>query len=204
MIYISHAEISLGGTNVKQNLSKCGAELRNSLLAEKAGLDDFEISVTESGKPYIKDNPNVCFNISHSGNIAVCAVMCNDFYINIGIDIEIISENVRFKSIANRYFTESELSALAESGDDLCEFFTTWTRKESYLKCTGQGLSGGLKSVDTKNPYVVVPPCGDIPPRREKDGLEYVFETFTVYDSLKNSYIMSICRPKDEVVYSSI
>lgn len=187
MIYISHAE-----TNVKQNLSKCGAELRNSLLAEKAGLDNFEITVSESGKPYIKDNPNVCFNISHSGNIAVCAVMCNDLYINIGIDIEIISENVRFKSIANRYFTESELSALAESGDDLCEFFTTWTRKESYLKCTGQGLSGGLKSVDTKNPSVFV------------NGFEYVFETFSVHDSLKNSYIMSICRPKDEMIHSSI
>lgn len=201
MIYISYAEIDhkcTGRAELNAAQKKCGVILRDSLIKKYTGLTDCEIAVSETGKPYIKNHPEVCFNISHSGYFAACALMINEKYRSIGIDVEIIASNVRYDSIAKRYYAAEELEnleKLTSTDERLCEFFTTWTRKESYLKCTGSGLSGGLKSVNTMNSHVLI------------NGVEHQFKTVKLSDSLNNSYMMSVCYPSDEILpddYSSI
>ena len=53
-------------------------------------------------------------------------------------------------AVAERFFREEEKKTIAaaskEARGDL--FLRYWTMKESYLKYTGEGLSGGIKDVD--------------------------------------------------------
>ena len=49
--------------------------------------------------------------------------------------------------IARRFFHPEDLALLRNAKDaeeQLKLFFRIWTIKEAYLKCTGEGLSGGL------------------------------------------------------------
>lgn len=100
-----------------------------------------EILLTPNGKPYFEGNP-VYFNISHSNNKVVAAI----FKEPIGIDIEIIRENK--EKIAKRFFHEKEWSylSLVSSENFPGEFTGIWTKKESYIKMTGEGLKRPLDS----------------------------------------------------------
>lgn len=101
--------------------------------------------IKEHGKPYVKDLA-VEFNISHSGEMVVCAV--NDK--PIGIDIEQIRPiNL---TIAKRICTDEELLYLfghqptdkdftyTTDMEILTRFFELWTAKEAYGKCIGEGI----------------------------------------------------------------
>ena len=88
----------------------------------------------DNGKPYIDGQKK--FNISHSGDYAVCAV--SDF--EIGVDIEAAQ---RFNpKIITKFLAEEEIEdykTLNQSAvlSFLCE---KWVRKEAYLKLTGTGF----------------------------------------------------------------
>ena len=88
---------------------------------------------TANNKPYFKDYPDIRFSISHSGDLAVLAMTDTE----VGIDIEEIKER-NFQPIVNRQFTDGEKSEAV----DLTGFLKVWTKKEAYLKLTGDGLSG--------------------------------------------------------------
>lgn len=129
-----------------KNLSLgAGILLDNYLSSIGLNERDTEYSCTENGKPYLKNHPNIYFNLSHSGNVALCSVSdCN-----IGCDIEVISS---YKSnIAKRFFTENEykfISLATDINTQAERFFRLWTLKESYLKFSGKGLAGGLASFE--------------------------------------------------------
>lgn len=94
-----------------------------------------DIIRTDNGKPVIRDG-YFHFSLAHSGNAVVCA-LGND---NLGIDIERVR---RFKGrVALRYFSELErrMTRLPFLGHWF--FFKVWTRKESFVKMTGEGVSG--------------------------------------------------------------
>lgn len=96
-----------------------------------------EITVSERSKPGFKDIP-VYFSLSHSGNRAMC-VMSD---LPAGCDVEKI--NGVNPSIAERFFSAEENAALrscvsVREREEL--FFTLWTLKESFMKCTGLGFS---------------------------------------------------------------
>jgi 4'-phosphopantetheinyl transferase len=97
----------------------------------------FEIN--ESGKPYLKDYDNIHFNISHSGDYAVC-VVCD---VPVGIDIQKITE-IDFISIVNRHFSNNDIQSIKNTTDKQLKFFELWVQKESYLKMLGTGISDGL------------------------------------------------------------
>ena len=98
------------------------------------------------GKPYAKDLP-VEFNISHSGDMVVCAVDDRA----VGIDVEQIRPIDL--GIAKRICTKKELMYLFEhvpveedyactpNHEVLMRFFEIWTAKEAYGKCNGVGVS---------------------------------------------------------------
>lgn len=110
---------------------------------------NIEFCVSVNGKPYAK-GLSAQFSVSHSGDIVVCAVSDNA----VGIDVEKIRP-VDLK-IAKRVCTEEEKLYLFEKTpqqEDFCyttdkglltRFFSLWTAKEAYVKCTGQGLCAGL------------------------------------------------------------
>lgn len=111
-------------------------------MLESKGITNPEFYTDEKGKPYIKGNP-LYFSISHSGSFVACAIDSRP----VGIDIEAY-RNIP-DTLAKRFCTEEELLFIFEKSDkiNVKKFFSVWTAKEAYLKCTGEGLSGGLKSI---------------------------------------------------------
>ena len=108
--------------------------LRRFGLREK----DMQYGVRENGKPYFPDHPELCFNLSHSGSMALCAVSGQE----VGCDIEAIA--APRLGVARRSYTEREyndvLSRTSES-EQAELFFRYWSLKESYMKFTGLGLA---------------------------------------------------------------
>jgi 4'-phosphopantetheinyl transferase len=98
----------------------------------------------EHGKPAL-DEEALCFNLSHSGTLALYALARNR---TVGIDVEYMREKVAREQIAGRFFAPQEVAALKAVSAELKEaaFFKCWTRKEAYLKARGDGISVPLDS----------------------------------------------------------
>ena len=106
--------------------------------------DEIEILNDKYGKPYIANmaiTPGLYFNISHSGDLLVCAVSDAP----VGVDIELI--RAAYPDITKRVFRDDEYDFVM-SGPDMpgAAFFQIWTMKESYVKWEGSGLSTPLNS----------------------------------------------------------
>ena len=107
-----------------------------------------------NGKPRLAAHPAIEFNLSHSGEWAVCALDCSP----VGVDIQQI-RNANTQTLAARYFTASE-SVWMESlpaEEQKTAFFRLWAAKESVLKARGDGLQG-LRSVPIIGGDVLCPP----------------------------------------------
>ena len=87
------------------------------------------------------------FNLSHSGDIALCAVAYESV---LGVDVEQIRTVVDATQIARRFFSARENEAFAAVPDveKPQAFFNCWTRKEAYIKAIGEGLSCPLDAFD--------------------------------------------------------
>lgn len=125
------------------------------MLARKAIADcchvseeEIQIGLSEYGKPFVIDL-DVEFNISHSGDMVVCAVDCQP----VGIDIEQIRPIDL--DVIKRICTEDEIAYILEDNlrnDIFCKitdyfvltrFFEVWTLKEAYGKLMGTGIVEG-------------------------------------------------------------
>lgn len=128
-----------------ENKSKIATEFVKKILAEKLKVDKEEIKIArdENSKPYIKNYPNLHFNISHTDSYIAIAFSNKP----VGIDIEKI-RNVNL-NVANRYFTKKENEYIfSEKGKEYIHFFEVWTKKEAYLKQSGKGIRVKLNSFD--------------------------------------------------------
>jgi 4'-phosphopantetheinyl transferase len=100
------------------------------------------------GKPALAASwPDVRFNLSHSDELALCAVTRGR---EIGVDVEHTHPLQDLEGLAERVFSRRErarLSAL-RGGDKLTGFFNAWTRKEAFIKALGEGLSHPLDRFD--------------------------------------------------------
>jgi len=87
----------------------------------------------------------LCFNLAHSGGLALLAVT---FGQEVGVDLEDMSRPVDYQAIVRRYFSPDEEEALFALPDDQQRmgFFNGWARKEAYIKAQGMGLSIPLDS----------------------------------------------------------
>jgi 4'-phosphopantetheinyl transferase len=101
----------------------------------------------EFGKPFLPDDLDPRFNISHSGELVVVALARRR---PIGVDVERMRKDMAQAEIARRFFSPRECAALARLAPEMqCEaFFACWTRKEAYLKARGDGLSLPLDTFD--------------------------------------------------------
>jgi 4'-phosphopantetheinyl transferase len=116
------------------------------LLAQylKRSPRGLEFTLGPAGKPALRGDSPLRFNMSHSGGLAVYAFTSG---CEIGIDVEEVRHMPDIEQIAQRYFCREEASQLlsiAAEGPRQEAFFRCWTRKESYIKAIGYGLSAPL------------------------------------------------------------
>ena len=99
------------------------------------------------GKPAILSNVKLDFNLSHSGDYALIGIAYEHI---LGVDVERFRRDMEHEIIANRFFSEREVSELMSlpSGLKAEGFFNCWTRKEAYIKAHGLGLSLPLEDFD--------------------------------------------------------
>lgn len=102
--------------------------------------------IDEFGKPYFSLNKNFCFNISHSGDLAVIAV-CDS---PIGIDIQKIKNNKT--SVAKRILSDYEKQNFFKMSPEhqVQSFYEYWVLKESIVKAMGVGIRYGLNKFSIK------------------------------------------------------
>lgn len=115
------------------------------ILSSYTGLPprELRIATREGGKPYLLDS-DLRFNLSHSGQLALLAVGRTE----LGVDVERRREDLDVGALAERFFSAPEVEHLARLAEPsrTRAFFAIWTRKEAYLKATGDGLSLPLSS----------------------------------------------------------
>jgi 4'-phosphopantetheinyl transferase len=102
------------------------------------------------GKPFLAPEFSsylLNFNLSHSGSMALYAITRN---MEIGVDVERIRSGFDYEEIAKRFFSANEMAILRAIPVEkkLEAFYNCWTRKESYIKAHGKGLSLPLDSFD--------------------------------------------------------
>ena len=98
----------------------------------------------EGGKPVIIGHPEIHFNFSHSGNVALCAIDNQQ----IGADIEMPRKIT--PSLIAYTMNEDERAQIASESDQIKSFLSFWTKKEAVLKLTGEGIRSDLKTVLAK------------------------------------------------------
>ena len=121
-----------------------GAGLLLMRAMSDAGLDPARSDTAEGehGKPYLTAYPDVCFNLSHSGSVAMCVIADA----TTGCDIERIGD--ARPEIAKRFFDGEEIREIFGTEESLraMRFYRYWTLKESYIKCLGLGMGAALNS----------------------------------------------------------
>jgi len=105
--------------------------------------DEVRFVYNEYGKPFIAEDQNrgaLSFNLSHSDGIALYAVARGR---RVGIDVEYMREDFATLEVAEHFFSKDEFEALKATPIDRRTeaFFNCWSRKESYIKAIGMGIS---------------------------------------------------------------
>ena len=99
-----------------------------------------EFSYESNGKPFFRKYPRIFFNISHCHRGIACAIMDKP----VGIDIEEIQFD---EDLAKVILDKDELVSVRNAEEPDVEFTKLWTRKESFLKLTGEGLRDNMMDV---------------------------------------------------------
>ena len=98
---------------------------------------------TSYGRPELANGAGLVFSFSHSGDLAALAVGRNRM---LGIDVEVIRNDLDVVGLARRYFARTEWERIVDAPphERIPLFFSSWTCKEALLKARGIGLSGAL------------------------------------------------------------
>ena len=111
-------------------------------LNEVYGIKENPIfEYNEHGKPSIVGHPEICFNLSHCKEAAICAVSDQ----MVGVDVESVrSYN---DSLVRYTMNDDEVCQIESAEDRAVAFIRLWTMKEAALKLTGTGISNEMKQV---------------------------------------------------------
>ncbi len=105
----------------------------------------------EKKKPALAGaNQSLSFNLSHAGGKILIGL---NFDGEIGVDIEKEDPGFDYTAFAKEHFSDGEKRMLDQAGNDKAVkiFFKIWTRKEAWLKLTGEGLRDDLFAVDVSD-----------------------------------------------------
>ena len=145
-----------------------GAGLLLAHALRDAGISDLDLGRLSDGKPVLKNNPDVHFNLSHSGTLAVCAVSDQP----VGADVERIQKPDA--GVAALCFQTAEQEWINQSAAPDRAFTRLWTRKESYLKLIGTGL---LRSPDA---------VSVLPGTNQPEGVRF-------FETEQNGHLICVC-----------
>ena len=123
--------------------------LQRAFVTQENQPFDFEsLTYDQNKRPYLK-HINTDFNISHSGDLVVCAYSKNT---RVGIDVELIRqvELSDFQSTMNA----EQWREIYASKNPYHTFFQYWTVKESVIKADGRGLAIPLEEIFIVNEQV--------------------------------------------------
>ena len=118
-------------------------QLLNRVLRHYCGLPEAaEILTERKGRHYVDKSYGLCFSVTHTGNLWCCCVSDHP----VGIDAEFWTRQVTNPGkLAGRFLTAEEQKyffAGNDNEDQRNRLLYLWTRKEAYLKYTGEGLYG--------------------------------------------------------------
>jgi 4'-phosphopantetheinyl transferase len=123
-----------------------------TILASYLAMEPSELSFSYSPREKPSLAPayaerSLQFNVSHSGGMALFAFALRR---EIGVDVEQVRRDLEVEAIARRFFSAHEQMQLAGLNveEKVEAFFRCWTRKEAYIKATGDGLSLPLSQFD--------------------------------------------------------
>lgn len=127
-----------------------GRGLLRTILGRSLGVAARELRFTQNqfGKPELAGiNSTLQFNLSHSDNLMLLAVTHARA---LGIDLELMREDMPFQSLADYYFAPEDAWGLRQlpPTQRIWKFYDLWTSTEAQLKASGQGIGQGLKIVE--------------------------------------------------------
>ena len=120
------------------------------ILAKYLGIksNQIELAYNHKGKPFLASShqSKIKFNLSHKNQYTIYGISDHD----LGLDLEEIKHDIKAEDIAKRFFTNEEYREICQLREESKReyFFQLWTAKEAYLKAIGEGLSGGLNSIN--------------------------------------------------------
>ena len=160
----------------KNKILSLASELLLKNALNDIGIKSYTVAYGERGKPFLKEYPNVHFNLSHSEERVFCALSEKE----VGCDVEMVSEIDL--AVGLRFFCDYEYQAIIENEsqkDRFDAFYRIWTLKESIIKATGLGMALPLNSfcVDIKqNPPAI---------SSEVNGKRYFLKEYDLHDGYK-------------------
>ena len=95
----------------------------------------------KKGKPFLDGkHASIEFNVSHSGSMAIVGIADG---CPLGVDVEYLKQGLDFLELAKDFFSDAEIQTLIALPEDQrsIAFYRCWTRKESFIKAKGIGLS---------------------------------------------------------------
>ncbi len=114
------------------------------------GSAQWRFTYSQRGKPALEcksGQGHLHFNVAHSQDLILIAVTqaCA-----VGVDVEWMHPISDAEEIAARFFSRREAAKLMALANErrIPAFFNLWTRKEAWLKATGDGLSEMLREVE--------------------------------------------------------
>ena len=115
---------------------------RTTVRGEYLGTEPHRVKIeTDSyGKPHLRGEALLSFNLSHSGNLSLLALGEDK---KLGIGIERIDRTVNVDEVPRRFFSPIEVEQIHGLPSESRElaFFVCWSRKEAFVKAVGRGLS---------------------------------------------------------------
>lgn len=92
-----------------------------------------KVCIGEHGKPYLQNNSDIFFNLSHSGDYVLCGIADRQ----IGVDIQKRHD----KDVSG---VKEKIHNAQDKDED---FFLLFSAKEAFCKCTGEGLQRDLSHI---------------------------------------------------------
>ena len=131
-----------------QRLCVLAYQLLKQGLQEAYGITENPVFVyNEHGKPSIVGHPEICFNLSHCKEAAVCVISDK----SVGVDVESIREYK--ESLVNYTMNDEEVSLIKSADNPAAAFIRLWTMKEATMKLIGTGISNDMKTVIDQQKY---------------------------------------------------
>jgi len=143
-------------------LATCFETHRNRFITARAVLrsllanyldcapEDLQFDYGANGKPALAGrlaDSGLFFNLAHSEDLALIAVTRLG---PIGVDIEQIRPISDVDELVGRFFSprENALFQSVPADQKNIAFFNLWTRKEAWLKATGEGIAHSLSRIE--------------------------------------------------------